>query len=293
MSELFIYCNGEYVHKSKATVSLFDHGFLYGDGVFEGIRAYNGRVFKLKEHIERLYDSAKAIALDIPMSKEEMEETILETLRRNNLRDAYIRPLVTRGIGDLGLDPRKCPKPGVFIITQPWGAMYGDLYEIGLTGVTVSVRRNAADALSPNIKSLNYLNNILAKIEANAKGGDEAIFFDSNGYLSEGSGDNIFIIKNGKVCTPPTINNLKGITRATAIDLLEEMNIPVSVENLGMFDLYTADEIFVTGTAAEAAPLVKVDGRAIGTGKPGPITKKMIEAFEVITQNTGTLIFKD
>ncbi|WP_321420110.1 branched-chain-amino-acid transaminase [uncultured Methanomethylovorans sp.] len=293
MSELFIYCNGEYVHKSKATVSLFDHGFLYGDGVFEGIRAYNGRVFKLHEHLDRLYDSARAIALEIPMSKEEMGKVILDTLRRNKLRDAYIRPLVTRGVGDLGLDPRKCPKPGVFVITQPWGAMYGDLYEVGLTGVTVSVRRNAADALSPNIKSLNYLNNILAKIEANEKGGDEAIFFDSNGYLSEGSGDNIFIIKNGKVYTPPTINNLKGITRATAIELLEEMKIPISVENLGMFDLYTADEIFVTGTAAEAAPLVKVDGRKIGTGKPGPITKKMVEAFEVITQNTGTPIFEE
>ncbi|WP_367344281.1 branched-chain-amino-acid transaminase [Methanomethylovorans sp.] len=293
MSELLIYCNGDYIQKSQATVSLFDHGFLYGDGVFEGIRAYNGRVFKLQEHLERLYDSAKAIALEVPMSKEEMTEAILETLRKNELRDAYIRPLVTRGVGDLGLDPRKCPKPGVFIIAQYWGAMYGNLYETGLTGVTVSVRRNAADALSPNIKSLNYLNNILAKIEANAKGGDEAIFFDSNGYLSEGSGDNIFIIKDGKVYTPPTINNLKGITRATAIELLEEMNIPVSVENLGMFDLYTADEVFVTGTAAEAAPLVKIDGRLIGTGKPGPITWKVIKAFEEITQKTGTPIFKD
>ncbi|MBC7086018.1 MAG: branched-chain-amino-acid transaminase [Methanomethylovorans sp.] len=293
MSELLIYCNGEYVPKSQAKVSIFDHGFLYGDGVFEGIRAYNGRVFKLKEHLDRLYDSAKAIDLEIPMSKEEMTEAVLETLRKNNLRDAYIRPIVTRGIGDLGLDPRKCPIPGVFIIAQYWGAMYGDLYEIGLTGVTVSVRRNAADALSPNIKSLNYLNNILAKIEANAKGGDEAIFFDSNGYLSEGSGDNIFIIKNGHVYTPPTINNLKGITRATAIELLEEMNIPVHIENLGMFDLYTADEIFVTGTAAEAAPLVKVDGREIGTGKPGPITKKMIKAFELVTQKAGTPIYND
>jgi branched-chain amino acid aminotransferase len=170
--------------------------------------------------------------------------------------------------------------------------MYGDLYETGLTGVTVAVRRNAADALSPNIKSLNYLNNILAKIEANEKGGDEAIFFDSNGYLSEGSGDNIFIIKNGKVYTPPTVNNLRGITRATAIELLEEMGIKVHVENLGMFDLYTADEIFVTGTAAEAAPLVKVDGRAIGTGKPGPVTKKIIEAFKRVTQSNGTPIFK-
>ncbi len=291
MSELLIYYNGKYVPKAEATTSIYDHGFLYGDGVFEGIRAYNGRVFKLREHVDRLYDSAKAIALNIPLSRDEMEEAILETLRKNKLRDAYIRPLVSRGVGDLGLDPRKCPTPNIYIISQEWGAMYGDLYEVGLTGVTVSVRRNAADALSPNIKSLNYLNNILAKIEANEKGGDEAIFFDQNGYLAEGSGDNIFIIKNGTVYTPPTINNLKGITRATAIELLEEMDIEISVENLGMFDLYTADEIFVTGTAAEAAPLVKVDGRDIGDGKPGPITKKMVEAFEYITQNTGTEIY--
>ncbi|MBP1909729.1 branched-chain-amino-acid transaminase [Methanolobus bombayensis] len=290
MSELLIYYNGDFVPKSQATTSVYDHGFLYGDGVFEGIRAYNGRVFKLREHVDRLYDSAKAIALEIPISRDEMEEAILETLRKNNLTDAYIRPIVSRGVGDLGLDPRKCPKPNIYIISQEWGAMYGDLYEVGLTGVTVSVRRNSCDALSPNIKSLNYLNNILAKIEANEKGGDEAIFFDQNGYLSEGSGDNIFIIKNGKVYTPPTINNLKGITRATAIELLAEIGIETHVENLGMFDLYTADEIFVTGTAAEAAPLVKVDGRPIGDGKPGPITKKMVAAFEKITTTTGTPI---
>jgi branched-chain amino acid aminotransferase len=290
MSELLIYYNGDFVPKSQATTSVYDHGFLYGDGVFEGIRAYNGRVFKLREHVDRLYDSAKAIALEIPISREEMEEAILETLRKNNLADAYIRPIVSRGVGDLGLDPRKCPKPNIYIISQEWGAMYGDLYEVGLTGVTVSVRRNSCDALSPNIKSLNYLNNILAKIEANEKGGDEAIFFDQNGYLSEGSGDNIFIIKNGKVYTPPTINNLKGITRATAIELLVDLGIETHVENLGMFDLYTADEIFVTGTAAEAAPLVKVDGRPIGDGKPGPVTKKMVVAFEKITTTTGTPI---
>ncbi|ETA68255.1 branched chain amino acid aminotransferase apoenzyme [Methanolobus tindarius DSM 2278] len=290
MSELLIYYNGDFVPKSQATTSVYDHGFLYGDGVFEGIRAYNGRVFKLREHVDRLYDSAKAIALEIPLSREEMEEAILETLRKNNLTDAYIRPIVSRGVGDLGLDPRKCPKPNIYIISQEWGAMYGDLYEVGLTGVTVSVRRNSCDALSPNIKSLNYLNNILAKIEANEKGGDEAIFFDQNGYLSEGSGDNIFIIKNGKVYTPPTINNLKGITRATAIELLSDMGIDTHVENLGMFDLYTADEIFVTGTAAEAAPLVKVDGRPIGDGKPGPITKKIVAAFEKVTTTTGTPI---
>ncbi|AKB23757.1 Branched-chain amino acid aminotransferase [Methanosarcina sp. MTP4] len=291
MSELLIYINGEFVPQAEAKVSVYDHGFLYGDGVFEGIRAYNGRVFKLKEHVDRLYDSAKAIAMDIPISREEMSEAILKTLRKNNLRDAYIRPIVSRGNGDLGLDPRKCDRPNIIVIAQGWGAMYGDLYEVGLTGVSVAVRRNAPDALSPNIKSLNYLNNILAKIEANEKGGDEAVFLDNNGFVSEGSGDNIFVVKNGKVLTPFTINNLKGITRATAIELLEDMGIKVIETNLGLFDLYTADEIFVTGTAAESAPLTKLDGRHIGTGKPGPLTKKMVEAFEYITQNTGTPIY--
>jgi len=291
MSELLIYLDGEFVPQAEAKVSVYDHGYLYGDGVFEGIRAYNGRVFKLKEHVDRLYDSAKAIAMDIPLSREEMSEAILETLRKNNLRDAYIRPIVSRGVGDLGLDPRKCEKPTIVIIAQGWGAMYGDLYEVGLTGVSVAVRRNAPDALSPNIKSLNYLNNILAKIEANEKGGDEAIFLDNNGFISEGSGDNIFVVKNGKVLTPFTINNLKGITRATAIEILESMGINVIETNLGLFDLYTADEIFVTGTAAEAAPLVKLDGRLVGNGKPGPLTKKMVEAFSDITQNTGTPIY--
>jgi branched-chain amino acid aminotransferase len=292
MSELLIYLDGEFVPKSEAKVSVYDHGFLYGDGVFEGIRAYNGRVFKLKEHVDRLYDSAKAIAMDIPFTKEEMTEVILETLRQNNLTDAYIRPIVSRGIGDLGLDPRKCEKPCVIVIAQGWGAMYGNLYEVGLTGVTVGIRRNAPDALSPNIKSLNYLNNILAKIESNEKGGDEAIFLDQCGFVSEGSGDNIFVVKNDKVYTPFTINNLKGITRATAIELLDEMGYKTIEANLGLFDLYTADEIFVTGTAAESAPLTKLDGRLIGTGKPGPLTKKMVEAFEIITKSTGTPIYK-
>lgn len=292
MSELLIYLDGKFVPKSEAKVSVYDHGFLYGDGVFEGIRAYNGRVFKLKEHVDRLYDSAKAIAMDIPLTKEEMTEVILETLRQNNLTDAYIRPIVSRGIGDLGLDPRKCEKPCIVVIAQGWGAMYGDLYEVGLTGVTVGIRRNAPDALSPNIKSLNYLNNILAKIESNEKGGDEAIFLDQCGFVSEGSGDNIFVVKNDKVYTPFTINNLKGITRATAIELLDEMGYKTIEANLGLFDLYTADEIFVTGTAAESAPLTKLDGRLIGTGKPGPLTKKMVEAFEIITKSTGTPIYK-
>lgn len=291
MTEPLIYSNGKFVPKSEATTSIFDHGFLYGDGVFEGIRAYNGRVFKLAEHLDRLYDSAKAIAMDIPLSKEEMTEAVLETLRKNNLTDAYIRLIVSRGVGDLGLDPRKCPNRNVFIIGQEWGAMYGDLYEKGLKAVTVAVRRNAPDALSPNIKSLNYLNNILAKIEANDKGGDEAIFLDNNGHIAEGSGDNIFVIKNGKVYTPPTISNLKGITRATAIELLHERNYEVFVQNIAMFDLYTADEIFVTGTAAEAAPITNVDGRVIGDGQVGPVTREMIKAFEEITTTIGTPIY--
>ncbi len=291
MSELLVYLDGEFVPESQAKISIFDHGFLYGDGVFEGIRAYNGRVFKLKEHLDRLYDSAKAIDLQIPISKDEFKEVILETLRRNELRDAYIRPIVTRGIGDLGLDPRKCGKPSVIVITKPWGKLYGDLYEKGLKAVTVGVRRNAFDALPPNIKSLNYLNNILAKIEANAKGGDEAIFLDRNGYVSEGSGDNIFVVKNGAICTPPTINNLRGITREVVIEIICKLGIPFREINIGLYDLYTADEVFVTGTAAEIAPIVVIDGRKIGDGRPGEITKKLMEEFRKVAESEGTPIY--
>ena len=273
-------------------VSVFDHGFLYGDGVFEGIRAYDGRVFRLEDHVRRLFDSAQAIMLKIPISQEEMGQAILETLRKNNLRDAYIRPIVSRGYGDLGLDPNKCPKPSVIIIAVEWGAMYGDLYEIGLTAVSVSVRRNSPDSLPPNIKSLNYLNNILAKIEANIKGGNEAIILDSRGLVSEGSGDNIFVIKNGEISTPHTINNLKGITRDAVMELAEIRGNPIKEKELGLFDLYTADEVFVTGTAAEVAPVTKIDGRTIGDGKPGPITKELIAAFRELTRSTGTAIFK-
>ena len=290
--DLLVYINGEFVPESEAKVSVFDHGFLYGDGVFEGIRAYNGKVFKLKEHIDRLYDCAKVIDLQIPMSKEEFMEIILETLRKNRLKDAYIRPIVTRGIGDLGLDPRKCGKPTVIVITKPWGKLYGDLYERGLKAITVTVRRNAIDSLPPNIKSLNYLNNILAKIEANAKGGDEAIFLDHNGYISEGSGDNIFVVKNGTVYTPPTLNNLRGITRMVAIELIQKLGIPFREINLGLYDLYSADEIFVTGTAAEIAPITVIDGRVVGDGKPGKITKKLMEEFRKVTENEGVPIYE-
>ena len=285
-----IYLDGEYVPAEKAAVSVFDHGFLYGDGVFEGIRACEGRVFRLEDHVRRLFDSAQAIMLSIPMSQEEMALAIRETLRKNNLRDAYVRPIVTRGHGDLGLDPLKCKKPTVIIIAVEWGAMYGNLYEVGLTAISVSVRRNAPDALPPNIKSLNYLNNILAKIEANVKGGNEAIILDAQGRISEGSGDNIFVIKNGKIYTPHTLNNLKGITREAAIELALKNGFEVIQTDLGLFDLYTGDEVFVTGTAAEVAPVTKIDGRIIGSGKPGPITKKLMAAFREMTMNSGTPI---
>jgi branched-chain amino acid aminotransferase len=286
-----IYVNGKYVPAEEAAVSVFDHGFLYGDGVFEGIRAYGGRVFRLKEHVKRLFDSAQAIMLCIPMSQDEMAEAILETLRKNNLKDAYIRPIVTRGVGDLGLDPNKCCASTVLIIAVEWGAMYGDLYEVGLTAVTVTVRRNSPDSLPPNTKSLNYLNNIMAKIEANIKGGNEAIILDAQGRISEGSGDNIFVVKDGKVFTPYTINNLKGITREAVIDLARARDIEVLERDLGLFDLYTGDEVFVTGTAAEVAPVTRVDGRIIGGGKPGPITKELMAAFRELTRTTGAPIY--
>lgn len=287
---MIIYLDGAYLPKEEAKISVFDHGLLYGDGVFEGIRAYNGRIFRLDEHLDRLYDSAKTIDLKIPIAKAEMGDAIREVLRRNDLRDAYIRPIVTRGIGDLGLDPRKCPKPTVIIVAVEWGAMYGDLYEKGLTGVTVSIRRNPAEALPPNVKSLNYLNNILAKIEANYKGGDEAIFFDTNGYLAEGSGDNLFVVKNGEIVTPPTLNNLRGVTRLVALECAADLGITVVERNMGYFDLYTADEVFVTGTAAEVGPIVVIDGRTIGSGRPGPITRQLMSAFKAATTRSGTPI---
>ncbi len=286
-----VYINGEFVPAEKAAVSVFDHGFLYGDGVFEGIRAYDGRVFRLEDHVKRLYDSAQAIMLCVPMTKEEMAEAILETLRKNNLRDAYIRPIVSRGFGDMGLDPNKCKLATVVIMATEWGAMYGDLYEVGLTAVSVAVRRNTPDSLPPNIKSLNYLNNIMAKIEANIKGGNEAIILDAQGKLSEGSGDNIFVVKDGQIYTPHTLNNLKGITRDAVIELARASGGEVIESDMGLFDLYTADEVFVTGTAAEVAPVTMVDGRKVGTGKPGPITKELMAAFKKLTQSTGTPIF--
>jgi len=288
---MIIYIDGKYLPEDQAKVSVFDHGLLYGDGVFEGIRAYNGRVFRLKEHIDRMYDSAKTIDIHPPISKEEMAEVICEVLRKNKLKDAYIRPIFTRGVGDLGLDPRRCKKASTIVIAVTWGAMYGDLYEKGLKAITVSVRRNAAEALPPNVKSLNYLNNILAKIEANYKGGDEAIFFDTNGYVAEGSGDNLYIVKNGEILTPHTLNNLRGVTRLVVKEIAESLGIPFHEQNLGYFDLYTADELICSGTAAELAPITWVDGRVIGSGRPGPVTRQLMAAFTAVTKNEGYPVY--
>ena len=276
-----VFIDGEYYEDDNAKISVLDHGFLYGDGVFEGIRAYNGKVFRLQEHIDRLYNSARAILLDIPLKKDEMIGHILDCLRKNNLNDAYIRVVVTRGKGDLGMDPSSCKRASIVIIAKEWGALYGDLYEKGLNAVTVSIRRNSYESMPPGIKSLNYLNNILAKIEAKIKGGDEAIILDINGNIAEGSGDNIFIVKNDVIYTPKTTTNLKGITRETVIQIAEErFGYTVKEEFFSLFELYTADEVFITGTAAEIAPIVIVDGRTIGDGHPGRVTKQLIDEFK-------------
>lgn len=289
---MIIYLDGEFVPKERALISVFDHGLLYGDGVFEGIRAYHGRVFKLDEHLERLYDSARTIAMEIPISKEEMREVVLETLRRNNLRDAYIRLVVTRGVGDLGLDPRKCPKPTIFCIAASIQLYPQELYEKGLAVITVSTRRNIPTACVPRVKSLNYLNNIYAKIEANLAGAPEAIILNAEGYVAEATGDNIFIVKKGVLYTPPThIGILEGITRNAVMDIAREKGIPVEEKVFTLFDVYNADECFLTGTAAEVIPTVKVDGRVIADGKPGKITRELIAAFRELTKVDGPLIY--
>ncbi|NLW09660.1 MAG: branched-chain-amino-acid transaminase [Firmicutes bacterium] len=289
-----IYINGEFFPKEEAKVSVFDHGLLYGDGVFEGTRAYNGRVFKFDEHINRLYDSAKAINLAIPMSKEEMKEAHLETLRRNNLRDAYIRTVVTRGPGDLGLDPRKCPRPSVIIIADRITLYPQEFYENGLRLITVPTRRNLAETVNPMIKSLNYLNNILAKIEANLAGVPEAIMLNQEGYVAECTGDNIFIIKGKTLFTPASVHGaLKGITRDVAMELAARIGLEVREELLTRYDLYVADECFLTGTAAEVIPVVEIDGRKIGTGAPGPYTRELVKLYREKAMSEGTPIYDE
>ncbi len=291
---LLVYVDGNFVPQEEASVSVFDHGFLYGDGVFEGIRSYNGRVFQLQEHLVRLYESAKSIMLDIPLTMQEMEEATLETLRKNKLSEGYIRIVVSRGQGDLGLDPRSCPKATVVIITSKIVLFPADFYEKGLDVITVATRRNIPDALEPQIKSLNYLNNILVKLEANRAGVLEAIMLNNNGYVAEGSGDNIFIIRRGQLITPPTyVGALEGITRRVVLELAKEQGIPVKEEPFTRHELYTAEECFLTGTAAEVIPVVNVDERVVGTGTPGTVTRQIIAGFRNLTQTTGVKIYRE
>jgi branched-chain amino acid aminotransferase len=288
-----IYLDGKLVEKEDAKISVFDHGFLYGDGIFEGIRAYNGRVFRLKEHLERLWASAKAINLDIPIHKKEMEKDLIKTLSANKLSDAYIRLIVTRGCGDLGLDTRNCTKqPSIIIITDQITMYPEEFYEKGMEVVTVSTRRIRQDSLSPNIKSLNYLNNILAKMQAVKSGAAEAIMLNAEGYVVECTGDNIFIVKNGVLYTPAGSEGaLIGITRDAVIELAKNKSkIPVKEGRISLYDVYTADECFLTGTAAEIIPVVAVDSRSINDGKPGKITVKLIKEFKALARSSGTPI---
>jgi len=290
--ELWIYLNGEFVRREEAKVSVFDHGFLYGDGIFEGIRCYEGNVFRLDDHLKRLYESALSIMLEIPLSFEEMKAAVVETIRKNQLKNSYIRLVVSRGEGDLGLDPRNCKKPNVIIIADQIKLYPQELYDNGMEIVTIPTRRNIPDALNPKIKSLNYLNNILAKIEAARAGVMEALMLNTEGYVCECTGDNVFIVKNGRVMTPPTyLGALDGVTRRVIMEICRDLGVECSEQPFTRHDVFVADECFLTGTAAEIIPVTKLDGRPIGTGKPGPMTKRLIEEFRKRVTVEGTPVY--
>ncbi|MCD6361019.1 MAG: branched-chain-amino-acid transaminase [Armatimonadetes bacterium] len=289
---LKIWLNGELIPEDEAKVSVFDHGLLYGDGVFEGIRAYNGRIFRLEQHIARLERSAQAIMLDIGLTHEEMCRATVEACRANEVVDGYIRFVVTRGVGDLGLDPRKCSQPTIFIIAANLQMYPEELYEKGLALITCSTRRNSPSSLDPSIKSLNYLNNILAHIECNHAGVAEGIMLTQMGMVSECTGDNIFIVSGGVLHTPPVeAGILDGITRGAVIEIAREMDIECRERMFTITDVYAADECFLTGTGAELVPVIEVDGRTIGEGKPGPTTKRLLEGFRQLTGSEGTSIY--
>lgn len=292
MEDVSVWMNGEFVDRDRAKVSVFDHGLLYGDGVFEGIRAYNGSVFKLDDHVERLYKSAKVINLDIPITRAEMADACVEACLENDVHDGYIRLVVTRGIGDLGLDPDKCDEPTVFIIAADIELYPEEFYEEGLELVTVPTRRNQHEATNPRIKSLNYLNNILGKMEAKEAGYQEGIMLNEQGYVVECTGDNIFIVEPDDVIRtpPPHMGALEGITRDSLIEIARKQGFEVKEEPLNRYDLYVADECFVTGTAAEALPVVEVDGREIHGGEPGPVVERLIEDFRQYVDGFGTPI---
>jgi len=285
-----IWLDGKIVDEADAKISVFDHGLLYGDGIFEGIRFYNGRVFRLTEHIERLYLSAKALLLKMPWTLEEVCEATLQTIRANGLKDGYIRLVVTRGIGDLGLNPYLCPTPSMFIIASGITLYPAELYENGLEVVTCSTRRPTPASLSPQVKSLNYLNNVMAKVEALKAGAKEGLMLNEQGYVAECTGDNVFIVKKDEVITPPVSDgSLDGITRQVIFELCAELGITIREMSMTRYDVYTSDESFLTGTAAETIPMVKLDEREIGDGKPGPISLKLIEAYRQKVRSEGTL----
>lgn len=287
----YVYLDGQLVESEKASISVFDHGLLYGDGVFEGIRAYNNKVFKLDEHIDRLYNSAKIIMLEIPISKADFKKAIVLTCKENGIKDGYIRPVVTRGVGDLGLAPWLCPKASYFIIADKIKLYPQEFYDNGLDVITVPTRRNIAEGVNPIVKSLNYLNNIMAKIEGKNAGVAEVIMLNQEGYVAECSGDNIFMIHNGVIYTPPVYaGSLPGITQATVMALANEMGIKTVEKMFTRAEMFVADEVFLTGTAAEIVSVVKIDGRVIGDGKPGAITKKLEARFKEYARSNGTPI---
>jgi branched-chain amino acid aminotransferase len=294
MTEQVIYMNGEFVKKEDAKVSVYDHGFLYGDGVFEGIRSYNGNVFRLEEHLERLYDSAKSVMLEIPHTFEEMTELVVETLRQNKLKDAYIRLVVSRGVGNLGLDPFSCATPNVIVIAEPLSLFPKALYDSGIEIVSVASRRSRSDVLSPKVKSLNYMNNILVKIEASLAGVSEALMLNDQGYVAEGSADNIFIVRKNKLLTPPGyVGALEGITRNAIMEVAKQKGYQMEEGVFTRHDVYVADEVFLTGTAAEVIAVIKVDGRVIGDGKPGPVTNDLLESFRELVQQDGVKVYSE
>ncbi len=289
---LKIYIDGAFYPEPDAKVSVFDHGLLYGDGIFEGIRFYNGRIFQFDEHLERLWESARAICLTIPMTVAEMTEAVKETIRQNGLQDGYIRLLVTRGKGNLGLSPDRCPKASVIVIASTIQLYPKEKYDTGMIMATTATRRVPPAVLSPAVKSLNYLNNIMAKIEATNAGADEGLMLNEEGFVAECTGDNIFVAKKGVIYTPPIYAGaLRGITRQVVFDICGELGIPIRETEMTRYDIYVADECFLTGTAAEVIAAIKLDTRVIGDGKPGPLTQRIIASFREKTQNTGAPIY--
>jgi len=292
VKESMIFIDGKFYSQANAKISVFDHGLLYGDGIFEGIRFYNGRVFRLEEHLDRLWDSARSICLESPMSKREMTEALLETVRQNDLRDGYIRLIVTRGVGNLGLNPTQCERPSVIIIAATITLYPEAMYQNGLTVVTVATRRTSPAALNPAVKSLNYLNNVMARIEANLAGADEALMLNDAGNVAECTADNVFVVKRGQIFTPPiTAGALRGITRSVVFEIAAELTVKIAEADITRHDVFIADECFLTGTAAEIIPVIKADGRPIGNGKSGPITARMIARFRELTRESGTEIY--